>query len=73
MMPGPGKLVLVFLRAVDEKVDCVIDDVRGIKFRVTNLEEGQTGIPRRLDRLERGWIASSGVSISSNCHIEIMT
>jgi hypothetical protein len=51
-MPEPDKLVLVYLRAIDEKVDRVIDDVRDIKFRVTNLEEGQAGIQRRLDRVE---------------------
>jgi len=51
-MPGPGKLVLVFLRAVDEKVVRVIDDVRDIKFRVLNPEEGQARIQRRLDRVD---------------------
>jgi hypothetical protein len=35
-----------------KKIDRVIDDVRDIKFRVTNLEEGQAGIQRRLDRVE---------------------
>ncbi len=73
-MPEPDNVVLVYLQRIDEKVDRVIDDVRDIKFRVTNLEEGQAGIQRRLDRgLRRGWIAASGVSISSNCHIEVMT
>ncbi|MDQ6870252.1 MAG: hypothetical protein M3178_18665 [Pseudomonadota bacterium] len=47
-MPEPDKLVLVYLRRIDEKVDRVIDDVRDIKFRVTNFEEGQAGIQRRL-------------------------
>ena len=51
-MPEPGDVVLVYLRRTDEKVDRVIDDVRDIKFRVTNLEEGQAGIQRRLDRIE---------------------
>jgi len=59
MMPEPDKLVLVYLLRIDEKVDRVIDDLRDIKFRVTNLEEGQAGILRldrvdaRLDRIER--------------------
>jgi hypothetical protein len=52
MMPEPDKLVLVDLRRIDENVDRVIDDVRDIKFRVTNLGEGQAGIQRRLDRGE---------------------
>jgi hypothetical protein len=52
MMPEPGKLVLVDPRRSDEKVDRMIDDVHDIKFRVTNFEEGQAGIQRRLDRVE---------------------
>ena len=51
-MPEPDNVVLVYLRRIDEKVDRVIDDVRDIKLRVTNLEEGQAGIQRRLDRVE---------------------
>ena len=51
-MPEPDNVVLVCPRRIDEKVDRVIDDVRDIKFRVTNLEEGQAGIQRRLDRVE---------------------
>ncbi|MGH6846411.1 MAG: hypothetical protein ACREC0_02910 [Methylocella sp.] len=52
MMPEPDNLVLVYLRRIDEKVDRVIDDVRDLKVRITNLEEGQAGIHRRLDRIE---------------------
>ena len=51
-MPEPDNVVLVYLRRIDEKADRVIDDVRDIKLRVTNLEEGQAGIQRRLDRVE---------------------
>ncbi len=51
-MPEPDNVVLVYLRRIDEKVDRVIDDVRDIKFRVTNLEEGQARIQRRLDRVK---------------------
>ena len=40
------------LRRIDEKVDRVIEDVRDLKVRITNLEEGQAGIHRRLDRVE---------------------
>ena len=59
MMPEPDNVALVYLRRIDEKVDRVIEDVRDIKFRVTNLKEGQAGILRldrvdaRLDRIER--------------------
>jgi hypothetical protein len=52
MMPEPDNVVLVYPRRIDEKVDRVFDDVREIKFRVTNLEEGQAGIQRGLDRVE---------------------
>jgi hypothetical protein len=52
MMPEPDNVALVYLRRIDEKVDRVIDDVRDIKFRMTNLEEGQAGFQRRLDRVE---------------------
>ena len=52
MMPEPDNVVLDYLRRIDEKVDRVIDDVRDIKFHVTNLEEGQAGIQRRLYRVE---------------------
>jgi chromosome condensin MukBEF ATPase and DNA-binding subunit MukB len=51
-MPEPDNLVLVDLRRIDEKVDRVIDDVRDLKVRVTNVEEGQASIHRRLDRVE---------------------
>jgi septation ring formation regulator EzrA len=51
-MPEPGKLVMVHLRRIDEEVDCVIDDRRDIKSRVTNLAEGQARIQRRLDRVD---------------------
>jgi hypothetical protein len=71
MMPEPDNVVLVYLWRIDEIVDRVIDDVRDIKVRVTNLEEGQAG-NADWTRWRRGWIASSGVSISSNCHIEVM-
>jgi hypothetical protein len=52
MMPEPDKLVPVYLLRIDEKVDRVIDDLRDIKFRMTNLEEGEAGIQRRLDRVD---------------------
>ena len=71
-MPEPDNVVLVYLRRIDEKVDRVIDDVRDIKFRVTTLTKGKLVsnaedlVEARLDRIER-------VSISSNCHIEVMT
>lgn len=52
MSDGPDSIVLRYLRRIDEKVDRLIDDVGDLKARVTQLEEGQAGIHRRLDRLE---------------------
>jgi len=52
MMPEPDNVAPVYLRRIDEKVDRVIEDVRDIKFRVTNLEEGEAGIQSRLDRVD---------------------
>jgi hypothetical protein len=51
-MREPGNVVPVYLRRIDEKVDRMIDDVRDINFRVTNLEVGHAGIQCRLDRVE---------------------
>jgi hypothetical protein len=51
-MPEPDNVAPVYLRRIDEKVDRVIEDVRDIKFRVTNLEEGEAGIQSRLDRVD---------------------
>jgi hypothetical protein len=52
MPDAPDNVVLVYLRRIGEKVDRVIDEARDIKVRITNREEGQAGIHRRLDRVE---------------------
>jgi hypothetical protein len=52
-MPEPDSVVLVYLRRIGEKVDRMIDDLRDIKDRVRNLGEGQAGIRRRMDCIER--------------------
>ena len=44
-MAEPDNIVLVYLRRIDEKVDRVIDDVRDLKVRMTEVEE-------RLARVE---------------------
>jgi|GEM_PF-1235525 hypothetical protein len=51
-MTEPDNLVLIYLRRIDEKVDRVIADVADLKIRVTDAEEGQAGIHRRLGRVE---------------------
>ena len=52
-------MVLVYLRRLDEKVDRLIDDMRDLKIRVTNLVENFAkielsiaGVNLRLDRVE---------------------
>ena len=52
MTDGPNDLYLQFLRKLDSKVDRLLDDVQDMKLRVTNIEEGQAGIHRRLDRID---------------------
>lgn len=51
-MSEPDNVLLVYLRRIDEKVDRLIDDVRDLKVRVTNVEEGLAAVNRRLDRVE---------------------
>ena len=67
MSDEPDSLVLRMLRRLDEKMDCLIDDVGDLKRRVTSLEQlvallhtdvaGQSSridrIETRLERIER--------------------
>ncbi|MFC5504705.1 MULTISPECIES: hypothetical protein [Hyphomicrobiales] len=67
MSEEPDNIVLVMLRRMDAKLDRVIDDVRDLKVRMTNVEEGLAkvelsiagvnrridGVEARLDRIER--------------------
>ncbi len=52
MTEEPDNIVLIYLRRIDEKVDRLIDEVRDLKVRMTNVEEGLAGVHRRLDRVE---------------------
>ena len=52
MAEEPDNIVLVYLRRIDEKVDRLTDEVRDLKVRATNVEEGLAGVHRRLDRIE---------------------
>lgn len=49
-MTDPENITLVFLRRLDEKMDCLSDDMRDLKVRMTSVEEAIVGINRRLDR-----------------------
>jgi hypothetical protein len=52
MADQPDSLILVYLRRLDEKVDRLIEDVGGLKVRMTAVEESVVGLQRRMDRLE---------------------
>ncbi len=53
-MPNePENLGLRQLRLMDGKLDRLLDDVHGLKVRVTAVEEGLSGVHRRLDRIEQ--------------------
>ncbi len=51
-MPEPDNLVLVDLRRIGKNADRVTRDVRDLKVRVTNVEDGQAGTRGRPDRVE---------------------
>lgn len=52
MADEPDNVVLIMLRKLDEKLDRLSDDVKDMKVRMTNVDEGLAGVNRRLDRLE---------------------
>ena len=52
MADEPDKLVLQYLRRIDQRVERLMFDLQDLKVRMTNVEEGLAGVDRRLDRLE---------------------
>jgi archaellum component FlaC len=44
--------VLALLRKIDQRTDRMVDDVQGLKVRMTFVDEGLAGVNRRLDRLD---------------------
>jgi DNA repair ATPase RecN len=52
MVDDPDNLVLVMLRKIDQKIDRMSFDLHDVKVRMTAVEEGLTGIHRRMDRME---------------------
>ena len=52
MTGQPDNLMLVYLRRIDEKVDCLRDDVRDVKGRMAAVDENLAGVHRRIDRVE---------------------
>ncbi|HCK85278.1 MAG TPA: hypothetical protein DHW63_12405 [Hyphomonadaceae bacterium] len=52
MVDEPDSVVLILLRRMDAKVDRVLEDLADVKVRVTNIEENQAILMRRMDRFE---------------------
>src|ERR1700694_4856130 len=52
MAAEPASLLLQYLRAFDQKLDRVVDEMLDVKVRLTAVEEGLAGVNRRLDRIE---------------------
>ncbi|MFC3693454.1 hypothetical protein [Chenggangzhangella methanolivorans] len=52
MADEPDNMVLILLRKMDEKIDRLSDDVKDMKVRMINVDEGLAGVNRRLDRIE---------------------
>jgi archaellum component FlaC len=48
----PENLVLQLLCRIDERTAKMADDIYDLKVRVTNREEGQATLNRRVDRIE---------------------
>ena len=48
----PENIVLVHLRRLDAKMDRVLDDLRGLKVRMSGAGEAIVGPNRRMDRVE---------------------
>jgi hypothetical protein len=80
MVDTPDNLIFEYLRRLDTKLDRVIEDIGGLKFRMTAVEERTAQVElsiaevnRRNDRVDARLDRIERRSISSNCHIEVMT
>jgi hypothetical protein len=52
MTEGPDNIVLQYLRHISTQVDRLVEEMRDVKVRLTNLEENAAVVSRRLDRIE---------------------
>ncbi len=59
MADEPTSRILEYMRRferrlseMDAKLDCIRDDVHGLKVRMTGVEENLVGVHRRLDRMD---------------------
>ena len=80
MVDAPDNVIFEYLRRLDSKLDHVIEGIGDMKIRMTAVEEriaqvelSIAGSTAASIGSERDWNGPSGVSISSNCHIEVMT
>ncbi len=48
----PDRLVLRFLRNIDQKLDALREDMRELKARVGILEQQYASLSNRIDRIE---------------------
>ena len=49
---APDNPVLAMLRRMDIKLDCGLEEIDGVKVRLTAVEENLAGVHRRIDRLD---------------------
>jgi len=52
MLDGPDNIVLQYLRHISTQVDRLVEEMKDVKVRLTNLEENAAVVSRRLDRIE---------------------
>ena len=58
MSDQPENLMLVYLRCIDERTECIEADLRDVKRRLTSVEEqgandqSDAGLQVRLDRID---------------------
>jgi hypothetical protein len=52
MTDGPDNIVLQYPRHISTQVDWLVEEMRDVKVRLTNLEENAAVASRRLDRIE---------------------
>lgn len=52
MTDGPDNIVLQYLRHISTQVDRLVEEMKDVKVRLTNLEENAAVVSRRLDRIE---------------------
>jgi hypothetical protein len=52
MAGEPDSIILQYMRRFDTQLQRMGEDIHEIRVRLTNVEESQSIIPRRLDRMD---------------------